>query len=454
MSLESSDIRAAGLRTNCLRGYETSMQKMVKLGVLPGCASVVFRKGVVAHTGKWGYADVERRTKFDFDTQCRMFCATKTFIGFAMMRLVEQGLVTVEDRLDTWIPAFGGARVHPIGAARVVAAKQPIRLKHLLSHTSGISYPPDAGDDTECEEHVQYRKLQAAAQTGAVGSLKAFIDRLAKIPLLCHPGEKYYYGFSYDVLGRVLEVAYRKPLDKCLSELVFEPLGMSQTGWALQSSQLSHASSCYCSTSTWGHVWGDVEGAVPSAPRSGLVRLDGAQASNCNWYQGSQCKVLSGGGFMGYLHGGLLSTVRDTAKFVRMLLNYGVTENGVRLLSASSVKDMERNRLTKAVGGSNRVCYLGNIGAFRQGGKEFGMGGAACTYWSIDRTEDVATVWFAQHVDLPDVSEVEGIDPAKADLWALLHKLVTKKESSSAKKKRTRPTSSSASSSKRARTAL
>jgi len=441
-------MRAAGLQANSLRGYEMSMQKMVKLGVLPGCASVVFRKGVVAHAGKWGYADVERRTKFDFDTQCRMFCTTKSFVGFATMRLAEQGLLTVEDRLDKWLPQFAGARVHTIGSARAVAAKQPIRLKHLLSHTSGISYPPDPGEDTECEEHVQYRKLQAAVQRNSIGSLKVFVDKLAKIPLLCHPGEKYYYGYSYDVLARVLEVVYHKPLDKCLNELIFEPLGMSQTGWALQDSQLSHASCCYCSTTTWGHVWGDVDGAVPSAPRNGLVKLDGSQASDCHWYEGSQCGVLSGGGFMGYLHGGLLSTVRDTAKFLVMLLNYGVTENGVRLLRESSVKAMERNRLTKAVGGTNRVCYLGNIGAFRQGGNEFGMGGAACTYWSIDRAEDVATVWFAQHVDLPDVSEVEGVDPAKADLWALLHTLVSAKPSS--QKKRKAPASSA--SSKRART--
>eukprot|EP00971_Amphidinium_carterae_P056229 1109588-Amphidinium_carterae.2 len=175
MSLEASDMRAAGLQANSLRGYEMSMQKMVKLGVLPGCASVVFRKGVVAHAGnhandlsrmyirkdsvheesprqeciicgrgeigrlqgKWGYADVERRTKFDFDTQCRMFCTTKSFVGFATMRLAEQGLLTVEDRLDKWLPQFAGARVHTIGSARAVAAKQPIRLKHLLSHTSG-----------------------------------------------------------------------------------------------------------------------------------------------------------------------------------------------------------------------------------------------------------------------------------------------------------------------------
>merc|ERR1712232_907539 len=119
---------------------------------------------------------------------------------------------------------------------------------------------------------------------------------------------------------------------------------------------------------------------------------------------------------MGYLHGGLVSTVADTARFVRMLLRNGVMDSGKRLLKKSTVAAMEKNRLKKNDAG-DRVCFLGNIGTFREGGDDVGMGGAACTYWNIDRKDETGTVWFTQHIDMPDTLP-------QADLWRVLHKAV------------------------------
>jgi len=77
--------------------------------------------------------------------------------------------------------------------------------------------------------------------------------------------------------------------------------------------------------------------------------------------------------------------------------------------------------------GQGMCCYLGNVGVFREGGNEFGMGGAACTYWSVDRAEDIATVWFTQHVDMPNFDEdLQGVDPNKADVWKLMHEAAKK----------------------------
>merc|ERR1712217_252418 len=124
--------------------------------------------------------------------------------------------------------------------------------------------------------------------------------------------------------------------------------------------------------------------------------------------------------------GGLVSTIADTAKFTKMLYNYGVMENGKRLLKKATVKAMEVNRLEKKYNGDDRVCYLGNIGTFREGSNEFGMGGAACTYWNICRADDTATVWFTQHVDMPEFEDLKGVDKDKADFWKTLHEAIVK----------------------------
>merc|ERR1712232_934272 len=261
---------------------------------------------------------------------------------------------------------------------------------------------------------------------GSMRCLRAFVDGIARIPLVDQPGEKYNYSFSFDVLGRVLEVITGKSLDKVLQERVFNRLGMHDTWWAVPDRELSRLAACYSGPASWKNLYGSIKGMKQIKTRLGLVRIDGNTASESHWRQGQQCRVLSGGGFMGYLYGGLVSTVTDTARFVRMLLDYGKLEDGTRLLKKSTVLAMEKNRLRPS-DDAGRVCYLGNMGTFRDGAQgEFGMGGAACTYWNVDREDEIGTVWFTQPIDMPEFSDVKGVDPKKADLWGLLHKAVLK----------------------------
>lgn len=416
---------SVGVDAGMLREYEGAMQEMVKQGAIPGCASVVFVKGQVVHVGSWGYADLERGTRFKLDTLCRLYCMTKSYVAITFMTLVDEGRASLEDRLDKYLPAFANMRVKAQGPTKSVKAESPIRLKHLLSHTSGIDYAPDLSCEPEDDAAAAYLALQKLVQQGSVRTLEDFVQRLAKLPLSNHPGKGYYYGYSMDVLARVVEVIMGKELDQCLRERLFEPLGMHDTLWAVPDSQLHRLAAIYGGPGTWGGLYGGVEGQAPVTTRNGLLRIDGTCAEESNWREGQQCSVLSGGGFMGYLKGGLVSTVADTVRFVRMVMKRGLMENGQRLLQESTAALMERDRL-KLSWGSGRACYLGNVGVFREG-EEFGMGGAACTYWSIDREDDVATVWFTQHVDMPEFDDLKGVDPAKADLWKLLHVAVRSK---------------------------
>lgn len=358
---------------------------------------------------------MEAKTKFSFNTLCRMFCATKSYIAVALMTLVEEGMCSVDDRLEKYIPSFRHVSVRVEGTSKTVKPKQPILLKHLLVHTSGIAYPPDLGEEPEDLDSKRYLKLQQDGGNGTIRSLKKFVEVVAKIPLVDHPGNAYNYGLSFDVLGRVLEVITGKNLDVCLKERVFTPLGMTDTLWAVPQKESSRLAACYAGKETFKNLYG--ARIKPSGrPKTNLFRIDGRSANDSNWTEGKQCQVLAGGGFMGYLHGGLVSTAEDTARFVRMLLNDGIVDNGQRLLKKSTIAAMEKNRLKKNADG-DRVCFLGNIGTFREGGDDVGMGGAACTYWNIDRKDKTGTVWFTQHIDMPD-TEPDG------DLWGALHKAV------------------------------
>merc|ERR1712232_243311 len=130
-----------------------------------------------------------------------------------------------------------------------------------------------------------------------------------------------------------------------------------------------------------------------------------------------------------------------------MVAKKGLTWGGQRFLKASTIAAMEKNRC------KDRVCYLGNIGVFRDGSDEYGMGGAACTYWNIDRKDDTFTVWFTQHLDMPEFTDIKAVDPKKADMWALLHSAIDKCKSNAPKQRKRSGSGSISSAGKRHKSA-
>lgn len=407
-----------------LRAYEDTMRELCVSKQMTGCASLVFRRGQVIQAGCWGLADLETGQPFRFDTLCRLFCVTKSFVSVAVAVLVEHGLLALDDPLHKYVPAFKDIAVMPDGSDDTVKARSPILIRHLLVHAAGLEYPTDPSERVSGRKNQRQREIQclgAAVRSGAVLELGAFVDRLARIPLACHPGEGYRYGYSFDVLGFVLEVVTGKGLDKVLKEWVFKPLGMSSTMWAVPDGQLHRLAALYSLPRTRDQLCGRRAAAETSSSVPGFARLDGLNARSSRWsLSQGVCPILSGGGFMDYSCSGLVSTVTDMAQFVQMLLRRGRVVGGERFLSRKAVAELEKNR-ARASWGVGKICYLGNIGSFR-GGSELGMGGAARAYWSLDRKEDIATVWFTSNLDLPDWDgEMRGVDSSKADLWQLLH---------------------------------
>jgi CubicO group peptidase (beta-lactamase class C family) len=241
---------------------------------------------------------------------------TKAVTAVAALILIEEGRLGLDDPVARWIPAFADARVatshdaRPDGTFAMVPADPAPSVRHLLTFASGIGPGlDDAGDLTRLWEE---RGLDAP---GLGGTLAERVERVAALPLFEHPGERWRYGGSADVLARVVEVASGEPFDAFLARRIFAPLGMTSTGFLPPPEQRAEIARVYTQ---------DEHGDLVLAPREDQ-RLD--------WTPGG---------------GGLVSTVGDYLRFALMLWNEGAYD-GVRVLSPETVRAMREPHVPSGV---------------------------------------------------------------------------------------------------------
>jgi CubicO group peptidase (beta-lactamase class C family) len=299
----------------------------------PGSAAAVLLDGVVRRTAAAGVLRVGSPATVGPDTVFALMSMTKAVTAVATMALVERGALAVDDPVAAHLPAFGRMRV----AGRPVP--EPMLVRHLLTHTSGLL----RGNGTHAVEDA-YGDVGLRPGQPADYTLAEFCDRLATVDLAFAPGTAFAYGYSTDVLGRVLEVAAGAPLDEVFEQLVLGPLGLADTGFFAPGGDASRVAILHTRDIPLDD-W-----AVPLARPA----------------------MLSGGA-------GLLSTVADYARFVAMLSCAG-TLDGVRVLSPGSVADMRRNHLP---GG-------GTMAALSAVGPEAGIGDPPGTYPGVGHGLGVA----------------------------------------------------------------
>eukprot|EP00746_Dinoflagellata_sp_MGD_P162454 gnl/MRDRNA2_/MRDRNA2_90024_c0_seq1.p1 gnl/MRDRNA2_/MRDRNA2_90024_c0~~gnl/MRDRNA2_/MRDRNA2_90024_c0_seq1.p1 ORF type:complete len:562 (-),score=117.04 gnl/MRDRNA2_/MRDRNA2_90024_c0_seq1:234-1919(-) len=493
--------KQAGLDERALHRYNACMVHAVEEGVVAGCASLVIKGGQVVHRAEYGWADIEKQTPFTADTICRLYCSTKSFVACAIMILLEEGKVgSVDDPVSKYIPAFGSLQVAEAptsaednypkrrrkNATQHSAVPRPVQrtmtLRHLLTHTSGLGYGADFGQDPDATQ-VRYTSLVEGVAQGRICSLAQFVDELAVVPLLSEPGTKKEYSYSVDVLGRVVEVASGKRLDRFLKKRLFEPLGMPDTCFAVPKDKFGRLAVCYGSASTLKMlVSAKAEPSTTKLVADGeglgkggkLVRIDGSTPEESAWAEGHRlCPVLSGGGLLGHNSGGCVSTIQDMEHFMRFLLCRG-EYNGKQLLQASTVEMMmedwipivrqqaaeEAVKRGRSIHGSSAASkkrkerakaveepqhgeeegdswsVLGQMfkhqykGGLKRGAATIacGQGGAASTSWTVNLSEDLAILWFAQLVD--DLGWDDLKDKDMQDIWTVVKKGFSKKKSS------------------------
>jgi len=385
------DPAEVGLDADRLRRIDANFARYVDDGGLAGWLVTVSRHGKLAHVSAYGQRDRDEGLPVETDTLWRIFSMTKPITSVAAMMLYEEGALQLTDPVSTFIPSFANLRVYVGGSDQnplTVPASEPMRVWHLLTHTSGLTY----GFHRVHTVDAMYR---AAGFEGAGGpgglDLAQACDGWASLPLLFQPGAEWNYGVSTDVLGRVVEVASGQSLDAFFAERILGPLGMTDTSFFVEDERASRLAALY-----------------GLGPGRRVGRL-GAPWDNAR----VKPTMLSGGG-------GLVSTAGDYHRFLQMLLDHPGSPagelDGVRLLSPRTVRYMGRNHLPGGldIGTFGRALYAESPmygSGFGLGfavvtdpaalkvdcsAGELSWGGAASTAFWIDQAEGITVSFFTQ----------------------------------------------------------
>jgi CubicO group peptidase (beta-lactamase class C family) len=371
---------SVGLAPDDLAKMDEGMQSLVDKRHLPGIVTLVARHGKVVQFKAYGVQDLESRTPMELDTIARIASMTKPVTGVAMMMLYEEGRWQPSDPISKHIPEFANLKVYaganPDGTPRLEPAARPPTIGELMSHTAGFTY--GYFGDTPVDR--LYRSDDPLGQP----SFKAFIDRMAALPLLYQPGERWVYSVAVDIQGYLVEKLSGRPFPEFLRARIFEPLGMPDTGFLAPKEKLARVATIY----GWDKAKGELAGQ-PHDPRI------------------SEMPRLPQGG------GGLYSTAADYFRFAQMLLNGGEL-GGVRLLKPATVEMMRTNVLSDRVLHSKSGIGQASFSTAQGFGYDFavvldppainspvGKGtfwwwGAAGTWFWIDPTNEVIFIGIIQ----------------------------------------------------------
>jgi CubicO group peptidase (beta-lactamase class C family) len=350
-----------GLCPSRLGRINRLMREFVDQRWIAGGTTLVARHGQIAHQASHGLMDVERCVPMRDDAIFRIYSMTKPITVVAGLMLYEECAFFLDDPIKKFLPEFGSVMVkerQPDGTEKLVPPCRDVTIHDLMTHTGGLTY-----DYIREAENVDI-------------PLAEFIPGYCRVPLACHPGERWIYSASNDVLGRLVEVVSGRPLDEFLTERIFKPLGMIDTAF-------------YVPAENWDRLC-----AIYTQDDTGSLILKQPEDRDYR----HRHNFLSGGS-------GLVSTTADYLRFCLMLLNHGVF-NGTQILGRKTVELMRQDHLPPGhpalepfrFGYGLGVSVLRSL-AEKQGiGSvgEFGWGGAAGTNSWIDPQEDMVCLVMMQ----------------------------------------------------------
>ena len=302
------------------------MRWYVDQDILPCCSTLVMHGPDVVDYATFGYMDRESRTPLRSDAIYRMYSNTKLVTSVAAMMLFERGAFALDDPLGKHLPEFADARVLKADAQSiddVEDLREPIRVRHALSHSAGWSY-----GFIEPQSIIDQAYLASGSDifSNWDTTLEELCAKLSTLPLAYQPGSSWRYSLATDVTARLVEVCSGQRFDEFLQEQVFAPLGMVDTGFWVPPEKRDRFITQYAPQDLFQPMQG------------GLNKQDDAHTGEYTRQRG----LLSGGG-------GLVSTVSDYLAFVRMLLNGG-EHASVRLLQPQTLDLMRSNQLAPGVG--------------------------------------------------------------------------------------------------------
>jgi len=345
---------------------KTTLQQDVDQGVLAGAVVLLSRYGKIAYFESLGFRDREANVPMTKDAIFRIASMTKPIVAFGAMMLVEEGKLGLSDPVSKYLPEFGGVQVgvekkDASGQVQLMleAPQRPMTVQDLLQHTSGLTY---GIYPNKTAVQILYDKANLLDENQTNAQL---VSKLAKLPLKNHPGVKWEYSMSMDVMGRVIEVVTGKDLETYLKERVLMPLKMYESGF-----------------------WIDDPG---QKARLAQPTIEPKTGKRPDMPDKTQRKAWASGG------GGMVSTAMDYARFSQFLLNGGELD-GVRLVSEKTFKQMLGSHVP-ALGQSfgwgflirtnEASTYPGTIG-------DFFWAGFYGTYFWVDPKRDFYAVFMSQ----------------------------------------------------------
>jgi CubicO group peptidase (beta-lactamase class C family) len=382
-------------------------RRYIDAGRFPGTQLLVYRRGHVVHNAVQGFADIERKVPVQDDTIFRIYSMTKPVTSVAFMMLLEEGRVALDEPVHRYIPEWKNLGVFQAGIAPAFLTRPPSRpmlIVDLLRHTSGLTY----GFQQRSNVDAAYRDMKIG-EFEKSGTLQSMIDDLAKLPLEFSPGEAWNYSVSTDVIGYLVGRISGRPFEQFLQERIFDPLGMTDTGFFVSAAKAHRLAACYSADGKGGMTLQDdpTESSFLSPP-----------------------SFISGGG-------GLCSTAADYLTFCRALLGGGEL-GGVRLIGPKTLALMTSNHLPggRDLTEMSRSLFseANNSGVgFGLGVSvtmhppqtlipgspgEYAWGGAASTAFWIDPAEELITIFMTQL--LPSSSY-----PVRRELRTMVYAAIT-----------------------------
>ncbi len=365
-----------GFAPDRLRRMDAFLQSYADSGRIAGGVALVLRDGKVVYERAVGFADRESRRAMAPDALFRIASQTKALTSVAIMILVEEGKIAINNPVSRFIPAYDTTWVVARDSARgAVRAMRRVTIRDLLTHTAGISY----GTDASVRDAYAAKGLGPAAGWGWYTADKdepvcTTMERLATLPFVRQPGEAWVYGYSTDILGCVVERASGMSLDAFIRARITGPLGMRDTHFFVPDGKRDRLVTVY-------------------AMRNGMLERASEDALGQGHYTRGPMRNFSGGA-------GLVSTARDYARLLQMLLNGGALD-GARILSPASVALMTSNQ-------------TGTL--FTQPGHGFGFGFSIVQQPGADNTLSPVGTWGWGGA----YGSQYRVDPANRIIWIYL----------------------------------
>jgi CubicO group peptidase (beta-lactamase class C family) len=327
-----------GLDADKLQLARDAVKALIDKKEMAGAVIAVARHGKVVMFEALGEMEAGSGRAMKPDAIVRIYSMTKPITTVAAMILVDEGKIGLDEPVSKYLPEFQNLRVLA-GKEKIdetVEAKREPTIRDLMRHTAGLTY----GSFGNAAADQLYKEAGILSTPG--DTLQDTITKVSKLPLAYQPGTRWQYSVAVDVLGRVVEVVSRKPLDEFFAERIFKPLDMKDTGFYVAEDKLERFA------------------AVHGLDKEN--RLTATETAEKNRYR-TKPKLLSGGG-------GCVGTARDYLRFCQMMLNGGELD-GVRILRKETVAEMTKNQLEEE-------AMKAKNGGKADVGHGFGLGFGVC----------------------------------------------------------------------------